>query len=117
MQHSAEKQDIGTLEYQFNTLVQGRDNITAYYQKTYEILLLVLDKIDCLDYNEVLIAMTNSYRHEALDKFISGLYGNLPSLLNVKRPKSLSEALNICLKLDNLNFGANQGKTMQVNNK
>lgn len=101
--HFSDKRDISTLEYQMTVLSQGGQTITDFYQKVYHHLSLILDKIDCLDIgNEALDVLTQTYRDKALDTFIRGLNGNLPSLMSVTNPTSLPQALNACLKLGNL---------------
>lgn len=101
--HFSDKRDISTLEYQMTVLCQGGQTLTEFYQKVYHHLSLILDKIDCLDLgSEALEVLTQTYRDKALDTFIRGLNGNLPSLLSITNPTSLPQALNACLKLGNL---------------
>lgn len=108
MMHYSDKRDIGTLEYQMTTLLQKNMSITEFYKKVYEHLSLLLDKISCLEISEEgKNAMINSYRGKALDAFIRGLNGDLPKLLSIREPSSLPQALNLCQRLDNINFRTN----------
>lgn len=101
--HYSDKRDISTLEYQMTVLAQRHLSITEFYQQVYHHLSLILDKIDCLELGEeALSVLTKSYRDKALDTFIRGLKGELPSLLSVTNPTSLPQALHTCLKLGNL---------------
>lgn len=105
MMHYSDRRDIGTLEYQMTTLWQANRSITEFYRAVYQHLSLILDKVACLDYdNASLVNMTNAYREKALDTFVRGLKGELPRLLAVSAPKSLPEALQICLKLENMSI-------------
>lgn len=113
MLHYGDKRDVGTLEYQMTTLAQRGNTIEGFYQQVYQYLSLILDKIDCLELGEEsLSAMTVAYRGKALDTFIRGLNGNLPSLLSVREPTSLPQALHLCLKLNNMNYRANHANSM-----
>lgn len=106
--HYADKRDIGTLEYQMTCLIQGRLTINEFYQKVYSHLSLILNKIGCMEVGEEAIhLLTENYRAKALDTFVRGLSGDLPRLLGIREPKSLPEALHLCLKLENQNFRAN----------
>lgn len=106
--HYADRRDLGTLEYQMSSMVQGQKNINEYYQSVYTHLSLLLNNIACMDIGqEALQVLTKTYREKALDTFVRGLNGNLPDLLGVANPKSLPEALQICLKMQNQNFRSN----------
>lgn len=101
--HYSDKRDISTLEYQMSILTQRNLTVTEYYQRVYRHLSLILDKIDCLEIGEESLGiLTKTYREKALDTFIRGLNGNLPSLVSVTSPTSLPQALHTCLKLGNL---------------
>lgn len=114
MMHYSDKRDVGTLEYQMTTLTQRGSTVQEFYQQVYQHLSLILDKIDCLDLAEdALTAMTATYRDKALDTFVRGLNGNLPSLLSVREPTSLPQALQICLKLSNLNYRTAHANSME----
>lgn len=103
--HYADKRDLGTLEYQMTSLVQGHRNINDYYQAVYSHLSLLLNKVACMDIGqEALHVLTKTYRDKALDTFVRGLNGNLPNLLGVANPKDLPEALQLCLKMQNQNY-------------
>lgn len=105
MMHYSDGRDLGTLEYQLNSLSQGNRSVAQYYQRVYSLLSLNLDKVACLELGEdAMVAMTYSYRNRALDTFERGLNGDLSRLLSVSEPKSLPEALQMCLKLDNMHF-------------
>lgn len=113
MLHYSDKRDVGTLEYQMSTLVQRGSSVEEFYQQIYQYLSLILDKIDCLELGEeALVTLTSTYRDKALDTFIRGLNGALPSLLSIREPKSLPEALHMCLKLSNMNYRANHAHNM-----
>lgn len=78
--HYSDKRDISTLEYQMTVLAQRHLSITEFYQQVYHHLSLILDKIDCLELgDEAISVLTKSYRDKALDTFIRGLKGELPS--------------------------------------
>lgn len=112
MLHYSDKRDVSTLEYQMTTLAQRGNTVEEFYQQVYQYLSLILDKIDCLELGEeALSAMTATYREKALDTFIRGLNGTLPSLLSVREPTSLPQALHMCLKLGNMNY-----RTIHANN-
>lgn len=101
----SDKRDIGTLEYQMTTMCQDQRTITEFYQAVYQYLSLILDNIACLDLDESsLFAMPRSYRDKALNTFVRGLKRDLPMLLSSKETASLSQALHICLKLDNTSY-------------
>ena len=61
---------------------------------------------------DALNAMTNTYREKALDTFIRGLNNNLPSLLMIREPTSLPQALHMCLKLNNMNYRTNHANSV-----
>lgn len=103
--HYADKRDIGTLEYQMTTLVQGNNTIPDFYQIVFHHLSLILNKLCSSDMSqESLNNMTQAYRGKALDTFVRGLNGDLPRLLSIKEPADLPQALHLCLKLENVNF-------------
>ena len=103
--HYADKRDVSTLEYQFTSLIQGTETIQEFYQRVYNHLSLILNKISARDIGqESLHLLTQIYRDKALDTFTRGLKGDLPRLLATKEPTDLSKALNLCLKLENQNF-------------
>lgn len=103
--HYADKRDLGTLEYQMTTLVQRNQSIAEFYQEVYYHLSLILNKLSSIEMgSEAMNAMTRSYREKALDTFIRGLKGDLPRLLSMRGPYDLPEALNLCLKLENMNY-------------
>lgn len=105
--HYADKRDLGTLEYQMTTLVQGRNTIPDFYQEVYHHLSLILNKLSCMEMSqETLTKMTQTYRDKALDTFVRGLSGDLPRLLSIKEPMDLPQALQLCLKLHNVTYRA-----------
>lgn len=106
--HYADRRDLGTLEYQMTTLVQGNNTVENYYQSVYNHLSLIQNKIASMNLpSEALYHLTSSYREKALDTFIRGLRGDLPRLLGIREPADLPTALNLCLKLENQQFRAN----------
>lgn len=112
--HYADKRDIGTLEYQMTTLVQGQQTIQEFYQSVYQHLSLILNKLACAEMcNESLNDMTQTYRDKALDTFIRGLKGDLPRLLSIKEPIDLPQALHLCLKLQNVDYRAQYANNSQ----
>lgn len=105
--HYGDKRDLGTLEYQMNSLVQGNQSVQEFYQMVYQHLSLILNKISCMDVGpESLNLLTRTYRDKALDTFIRGLKGDLPRLLGIREPVDLPQALYLCLKLQNQNYRA-----------
>lgn len=117
--HYADKRDLGTLEYQMNSLLQGRLTTQEFYQSVYSHLSLILNKISCMDMShETLCIMTQTYRDKALDTFIRGLNGDLPKLLGMREPVDLPQALHLCLKLENQYFRTNYayGVAKNLNN-
>lgn len=103
--HYADRRDVGTLEYQMTTLVQGNSSIHEFYQNVYHHLSLILNKLSCMDMGpESLQNMTQSYRSKALDTFVRGLNGDLPTLLSISGPTDLPQALQLCQKLQNVNY-------------
>lgn len=103
--HYADKRDLGTLEYQMMTLIQGNQTIPEFYQRVYQHLSLILNKLSCMDMGqESLNNMIQSYRDKALDTFIRGLKGDLPRLLSIREPSDLPQALQLCLKLQNVDY-------------
>lgn len=103
--HYADKRDLGTLEYQMASIVQGRNTIQDFYQEVYSHLSLIINKIGCMDITpESTKLLTQTYRDKALDTFIRGLRGDLPRLLGIREPADLPQALHLCLKLENQNF-------------
>ncbi|XP_067642006.1 retrovirus-related Gag polyprotein from transposon HMS-Beagle isoform X1 [Eurosta solidaginis] len=116
--HYADKRDICTLEYQMTCLIQGRMSINEFYQKVYGHLSLLLNKIGCMEIGEEAVhLLTENYRAKALDTFVRGLSGDLPRLLGIKEPKSLPEALHLCLKLENQNFRAYHANNQMSNSR
>lgn len=113
--HYADKRDIGTLEYQLTTLVQGNRTIPEFYQEVYHHLSLILNKLSCIEMSpESLNNMSQSYRDKALDTFVRGLKGDLPRLLSIKEPTNLPQALHLCLKLQNIDFRVQHAHTTRV---
>lgn len=103
--HYADKRDLGTLEYQMTSLVQGNLTIQEFYQRVYSHMSLILNKLGCMDVGtEAMHLLTRTYRDKALDTFIRGLKGDLPRLLGMREPVDLPQALHLCLKLENQNF-------------
>lgn len=116
--HYADKRDLGTLEYQLTSLVQGRASVQEFYQQIYSHLSLILNKISCMEIGaESMRLLTETYRDKALDTFIRGLNGDLPRLLGIKEPVDLPQALHFCLKLENQNFRANYANNYHGNIK
>lgn len=114
--HYADKRDIGTLEYQMTCLIQGKSSINEFYQKVYSQLSLILNKIGCMEIGEEAVhLLTDNYRTKALDTFVRGLSGDLPRLLGIKEPKTLPEALHLCLKLENQSFRAHHANNQVLN--
>ena len=105
--HYGDKRDLGTLEYQMTSLIQGKNSIQGFYQEVYTHLSLILNKIGCMEIGkESAMLLTQTYRDKALDTFIRGLNGELPKLLGIREPSDLPQALHLCLKLENQNFRA-----------
>lgn len=103
--HYADKRDLGTLEYQMMTLIQGNQTIPEFYQQVYQHLSLILNKLSCTGMGpESLDNLIQSYRDKALDTFIRGLKGDLPRLLSIREPSDLPQALHLCLKLQNVDY-------------
>lgn len=112
--HYADKRDVTTLEYQLASLVQGSRSIQEYYQEVYKHLSLILNKIASIEMGqESMEILTKTYRDRALDTFIRGLNGGLRSLLAMKEPADLPQALHLCLKLGNQDFRANHAQNSQ----
>ena len=66
MMHSADRR-----EFQLNSLSQGNNTITEYYQKVYSLLSVIVDKVACLELSHnALNAVTHLYRDRALDTFV-----------------------------------------------
>lgn len=98
--HYADKRDLGTLEYQMSSMIQGNNSVQEYYKQIYAHLSLILNKIACMEESEASIhLLTRTYRNKALDTFVRGLRGDLPRLLGMREPKDLQEALHLCQKL------------------
>lgn len=115
----ADKRDLGTLEYQLSSMTQGNKTVQDFYKEIYSHLSLMLNKIACMDESETAIQLlTKTYRNKALDAFVRGLRGDLPRLLGMKEPSDLSEALHLCLKLDNQQYRSqyaiNNNKTTSI---
>lgn len=103
--HYADKRDLGTLEYQMTSLIQGKNTTQIFYQQVYSHLSLILNKIGCMEMGqESLRLLTQTYRDKALDTFIRGLNGDLPRLLGIREPSDLPQALHLCLKLENQHY-------------
>lgn len=116
--HYADKRDLGTLEYQMTSLIQGNSTIQEFYQAVYTHLSLILNKISCMDISsESTSLLTATYRDKALDTFIRGLKGDLPRLLGIREPADLPQALHLCLKLENQNFRSSYANNQQFTNK
>lgn len=112
--HYADKRDVSTLEYQLTSLIQGTESVQEFYQKVYNHLSLILNKISCMDIGqESLHLLTQTYRDKALDTFIRGLKGDLPRLLAMKEPTDLPKALHLCLKLENQNYRTNYAQNIK----
>lgn len=103
--HYADKRDLGTLEYQMTMLVQRNDSISEFYQKVYEHLSLILNKLNAMEMgDESVDVLTASYKEKALDTFIRGLKGDFPRLLSIREPTDLPQALYLCQKLQNIDY-------------
>lgn len=110
--HYADKRDVGTLEYQMSTLIQGSNTVQQFYQEVYSHLTLILNKVACMKIGtEALQLLTKTYRDKALDTFVRGLRGDLSKLLGMREPTDLPQALNLCLKMENQNY-----RTYHANN-
>lgn len=113
--HYADKRDLGTLEYQMTSLIQGRNTIQIFYQEVYTHLSLILNKIGCMEMSqESLRLLTQTYRDKALDTFVRGLNGDLPRLLGIREPADLPQALHLCLKLENQNYRTEYANKHQI---
>lgn len=113
--HYGDKRDLGTLEYQMTSLIQGRNTIQVFYQEVYTQLSLILNKIGCMDISrESATLLTQTYRDKALDTFIRGLNGDLPKLLGIREPSDLPQALHLCLKLENQNYRSEYANNHQT---
>lgn len=103
--HYADKRDLGTLEYQMTTLIQGNSSVQDFYQEVYSHLSLIINNISCMTIGkEAMDILIQTYRDKALDTFIRGLKGDLAKLLCIREPTTLPQALHLCLKLQNQNF-------------
>lgn len=103
--HYADKRDLGTLEYQMTTLIQGNNSVQDFYQDVYSHLSLIINNISCMTVGrEAMDTLIQTYRDKALDTFIRGLRGDLSKLLCIREPTTLPQALHLCLKLQNQNF-------------
>lgn len=103
--HYADKRDVGTLEYQMTTLIQGNSTVQDFYQEVYSHLSLIINNITCMTIGrEAMDTLIQTYRDKALDTFIRGLRGDLSKLLCIREPTSLPQALHLCLKLQNQDF-------------
>lgn len=103
--HYADKRDLGTLEYQMTTLIQGSSTVQDFYQDVYSHLSLIINNISCMTVGrEAMDILIQTYRDKALDTFIRGLKGDLAKLLCIREPTTLPQALHLCLKLQNQNF-------------
>lgn len=103
--HYADKRDLGTLEYQMTTLIQGNNTVQDFYQDVYSHLSLIINNISCMTIGkEAMDILIQTYRDKALDTFIRGLKGDLGKLLCIREPTTLPQALHLCLKLQNQNF-------------
>lgn len=87
------------------SLNQGNRTEQDYYQSVYQHFSLIINKIGCMDFvQESAALLTITYRDKALDTFIRGLRGDWPRLLTIKELADLSQALHLCLKLENQNL-------------
>lgn len=103
--HYADKRDLGTLEYQMTTLIQGNTSLQEFYQTVYHHLSLILNKLSSMEItDESMNNLIQTYRDKALDTFVRGLRGDLPRLLSIKEPTDLPQALHLCMKLQNVDF-------------
>ncbi|XP_075151143.1 uncharacterized protein LOC142225255 [Haematobia irritans] len=103
--HYADKRDLGTLEYQMTTLIQGNNTVQDFYQDVYTHLSLIINNISCMTIGkEAMDILIQTYRDKALDTFIRGLRGDLAKLLCIREPTTLPQALHLCLKMQNQNF-------------
>lgn len=116
--HYADKRDLGTLEYQLTSLVQGNSSVQDFYQEVYSHLSLILNKISSMDASqEALNLLMHAYREKALDTFVRGLKGDLPRLLGIREPSDLPQALHLCLKLENQHFRTQYAAATNNNSK
>lgn len=114
--HYADKRDLGTLEYQMTTLVQGANTVSQFYQEVYNHLSLILNKLGSIEMSQdAMNIMTQSYREKALDTFIRGLKGDLPRLLSIREPADLPQALHLCFKLQNMDYRAQYANNSSTN--
>lgn len=116
--HYADKRDLGTLEYQMTTLVQGNNTVPEFYQAVYHHLSLILNKLGSIEMSQdSMNNMTQCYRDKALDTFVRGLKGDLPRLLSIREPADLPQALHLCLKLQNVDFRAQHANNSQSSSR
>ena len=74
-------------------------DIPTFYQKVYQHLSLILDKIACHDLSDEFIkTSTNSYRDKTVDTLIRALKGDLSRLLSMRNPTNFLQALHLCQK-------------------
>lgn len=98
----ADKRPIYVLENELSILRQGDLSITGYYDKVEEHLTLIINK-HIMTYNnncEVIDALNERARENALRVFISGLRRPLCDILFSSRPKDLPTALAIAQELE-----------------
>lgn len=89
--HYADKRDLGTLEYQMTTLIQGNSTIQDFYQEVYSHLSLIINNISCMTIGaEAMDTLIQTYRDKALHPFIRGLRGDLSKLLCIREPTNLN---------------------------
>lgn len=102
--HYADVRDIETLDQQLTQMTQGRLKISEFYAQVNRQLSLMINTISTEKYahGETILALTETHRRRALDVFIRGLNGDLPTLLLVQKPKSLPEAYSACLTFMNV---------------
>lgn len=90
--HYANKGDLGTLQYQMTSIIQGEKSIQTFYQKDYTHLSLIRNKIRCMGIGrKSATLLTQTYRDKALDTFVRGLSGDLPRLLAIREPADLPQ--------------------------
>jgi hypothetical protein len=112
--HFSDKRSLSVLEIEALTLRQGRNTLEHFHNEANELLTKTLEAIRLS--TDISEAMAPSHMKLARDRilacFINGLNAQMEQSCRAMRPKTISEAFNICIEIRN----ANKLKNMLNNN-
>lgn len=113
--HYSDKRNETSLIRDLHALKQGSNTVEKFYSKIIEIFSCITNHIKVHEKEAaVLNSKHNLYEEMCLNTFLSGLREPLGSTIRAMKPSSLVEALNFCLKEQNIHYLQNSS-TLSTN--